>query len=334
MKKPLISIVIPCFNEEKTISSLLEAIRSQTVDMDSIEVLIADGLSTDKTREIIREYSSQHPELAVVILDNEKRVIPYGLNKAIRAAQGEIILRMDAHAIPAKDYVALSLEALKTGKGDNVGGVIDIQPGSPTKIASAIAVATAHPLGVGDAMYRWATKAGYTDTVAFGCYYKTTVEKVGFYNESLKANEDYEFNARLRRLGMKIWVEPAIRAVYYSRPTLRALSRQYFSYGFWKVKMLKLFPKTLRWRQALPPLFVLGNLMLLLVSIFWFQAIWIFTAVMTAYLLILAAGSVKPAMKQKNATLIIGVPLAILTMHFSWGSGFLASVFGMGKKEI
>jgi len=334
MKKPLISIVIPCFNEEKTISSLLEAIRSQTVDMDSIEVLIADGLSTDKTREIIREYSSQHPELAVVILDNEKRVIPYGLNKAIRAAQGEIILRMDAHAIPAKDYVALSLEALKTGKGDNVGGVIDIQPGSPTKIASAIAVATAHPLGVGDAMYRWATKAGYTDTVAFGCYYKTTVEKVGFYNESLKANEDYEFNARLRRLGMKIWVEPAIRAVYYSRPTLRALSRQYFSYGFWKVKMLKLFPKTLRWRQALPPLFVLGNLMLLLVSIFWFQAIWIFTAVMTMYLLILAAGSVKPAMKQKNATLIIGVPLAILTMHFSWGSGFLASVFGMGKKEI
>jgi len=334
MKKPLISIVIPCFNEEKTISSLLEAIRSQTVDMDSIEVLIADGLSTDKTREIIREYSSQHPELAVVILDNEKRVIPYGLNKAIRAAQGEIILRMDAHAIPAKDYVALSLEALKTGKGDNVGGVIDIQPGSPTKIASAIAVATAHPLGVGDAMYRWATKAGYTDTVAFGCYYKTTVEKVGFYNESLKANEDYEFNARLRGLGMKIWVDPAIRAVYYSRSTLRALSRQYFSYGFWKVKMLKLFPKTLRWRQALPPLFVLGNLMLLLVSIFWFQAIWIFTAVMTMYLLILAAGSVKPAMKQKNATLIIGVPLAILTMHFSWGSGFLASVFGMGKKEI
>ncbi len=334
MKNPMISIVIPCLNEEKTITFLLEAILSQTIDVKLIEVLIADGLSTDKTRERIKGFSSQHPELDVTILDNEKRVIPYGLNKAIRAARGEIILRMDAHAIPASDYVALSVAALSEGRGNNVGGVIDIHPGNATYIARAIAIATAHPLGVGDAMYRWATKAGYADTVAFGCYYKTTVEKVGFYNETLKANEDYEFNARLRGLGMKIWVDPAIRAVYYSRSTLKALSKQYFSYGYWKVKMLRMFPKTLRWRQALPPLFVLGNLMLLLVSIFWFQAIWIFTAVMVMYIFILAAGSVKPAIKQKKAALILGVPLAIMTMHFSWGSGFIVSLIGIGKKEI
>jgi succinoglycan biosynthesis protein ExoA len=334
MKIPQISIVIPCFNEEKTIASLLESIFSQTVELELIEVLIADGLSTDTTREKIKEFSSMHPELEVIILDNEKRVIPYGLNKAIRAARGEIIVRMDAHAIPANDYVALSVAALIEGKGDNVGGVIDIHPGSTTNMAGAIAVATAHPLGVGDAMYRWATKAGYADTVAFGCYYKTTVEKVGFYNETLKANEDYEFNARLRGLGMKIWVDPAIRAVYYSRATIKALSKQYFSYGYWKVKMLRMFPQTLRWRQALPPLFVLGNLMLLLVSIFWFKAIWIFAAVLLIYIFILTAGSVKPASRQKKAALIFGVPLAIMTMHFSWGSGFLVSMFGKGKKEI
>jgi succinoglycan biosynthesis protein ExoA len=334
MKNPRISIVIPCLNEESTIAFLLDAICSQSIDLSLIEVLIADGLSTDKTREKIKNFSSLHPELELFIVDNEKRVIPYGLNKAIRAARGEIIVRMDAHAIPASDYVALSIAALTDGKGNNVGGVIDIHPGSATTIANAIAIATAHPLGVGDAMYRWATKAGYADTVAFGCYYKTTVEKIGFYNESLKANEDYEFNARLRGLGMKIWVDPAIRAIYYSRSTLKALSRQYFSYGYWKVKMLRMFPKTLRWRQALPPLFVLGNLMLLLISIFWIQAIWIFTAVMLMYLFILVAGSLKPGIQQKKAALILGVPLAIMTMHFSWGSGFLVSLFGKGKKEI
>lgn len=321
------SIVIPCYNEEKTITSLLNAIYSQTIDLASVEVIIADGLSTDKTRELIEEFALAHPNLEVIVIDNEKRVIPYGLNKAIRAARGEIIIRMDAHAIPAQDYVMKSVAELREGKGDNVGGVIDILPGGNGTIASAIAIATAHPLGVGDAMYRWAIKAGTADTVAFGCYYKTTVEKVGYYNEALKANEDYEFNARLRRLGLKIWIDPEIRAVYYSRATLRSLSRQYFLYGFWKVRMLRMFPKTIRWRQALPPLFVFGNLMLLLLSVFWFPAIWFFIAVIFVYLLILTIGSVKPAIKQKNSALMIGIPLAISTMHFSWGSGFLVSLF-------
>ena len=325
-KKPTISIVIPCYNEERTITSLLDAIYTQNIDLADIEVIIADGLSTDKTREFIKAFILAHPNLEIIVIDNEKRVIPYGLNKAIRSARGEIIIRMDAHAIPAQDYIAKCVEELRAGKGDNVGGVIDILPGGNGNIARAIAIATAHPLGVGDAMYRWATKAGTADTVAFGCYYKTTVEKIGYYNETLKANEDYEFNARLRGLGLKIWINPEIRAIYYSRATLRSLSRQYFLYGFWKVRMLRMFPKTIRWRQALPPLFVLGNLMLLLLSVFWFPAIWFFIALIFVYLLFLTIGSVKPAMRQKNLALIFGIPLAISTMHFSWGSGFLVSL--------
>ena len=324
--KPTISIVIPCYNEERTITSLLDAIYSQNIDLNSIEVIIADGLSTDKTRGLIEEFVLTHPNLEVIVIDNENRVIPYGLNKAIRSARGEIIIRMDAHAIPAKDYAAKSVAELREGKGDNVGGVIDILPGGNGAIAKAIAIATAHPLGVGDAMYRWATKAGTADTVAFGCFFKSTIEKVGYFNETLKANEDYEFNVRLRKLGFKIWIDPGIRAVYYSRATLRSLSRQYFLYGFWKVKMLRMFPKTIRWRQALPPLFVLGNLMILLLSVFWFPAIWFFIAVILVYLLILTIGSVKPALKQKNCALVVGIPLAIATMHFSWGSGFLVSL--------
>jgi len=333
MYSPAISIVIPCFNEEKNIADLLDAIRFQTVSLDSIEVIIADGLSTDNTRKIINQYSTDHPELQVHIIDNKKRVIPAGLNKAIKAAEGEIIIRLDAHAIPALDYVARSVLALKEGLGDNVGGVIDIRSSRNSWIAHSIAIATAHPLGVGDAKYRWGTKAVEADTVAFGCFYKSTVEKVGFFNESLLVNEDYELNARLRNLGMKIWVDPAIRAIYFSRPTLKTLAKQYFSYGYWKVRMLRMLPKTLRWRQALPPLFILGILMLLLLTIFWFPAIWILVVTLLAYLLILVTGAMKPTIDQKKAALFIGVPMAIITMHFSWGAGFWFSLFSPGKKE-
>jgi len=330
---PAISIVIPCFNEEKNIANLLDAIRSQTVSLDSLEVIIADGGSTDNTRKILNQYSTNHPELQVHILNNEKRVIPAGLNKAIKAAEGDVIIRLDAHAIPAPDYVARSVEALNGGLGDNVGGVIDIRSNENTWIARAIAIATAHPLGVGDAKYRWGTKAVRADTVAFGCFYKTTVEKVGYYNESLLVNEDYEFNARLRNLGLKIWVDPAIRATYFSRPSLKTLAKQYFSYGYWKVRMLRMFPKTLRWRQALPPTFIFGILMLLLLTIFWFPAIWILAAILLIYLLTLAVGAVKPTIDHKKAALFIGIPLAIITMHFSWGTGFWFSLFNPGKKE-
>lgn len=333
MSNPKISVVIPCFNEEKTIEALLDAIRGQSVSLEELEVIIADGFSTDKTRQLISSYAALHPELNIQIVDNEKKVIPAGLNKAIRAAEGTIIVRVDAHTIPAWDYIERSVDALSAGLGDNVGGVIDIRPGKDTWIGQSIAIATAHPLGVGDAKYRTAKRAGEADTVAFGCYYKTTVEKVGYYNEKLYINEDYEFNTRLSALGMKIWVDPAIRTIYYSRASLWALAKQYFSYGFWKVRMLRKFPKTLRWRQALPPLFVLGILMLLLLSIFWLPAMWILLGIVITYVLILAIGSLRSTIKQKELRLEIGIPLAIMTMHISWGSGFWWSLFGGEQKD-
>jgi len=329
----LISLIVPCFNEENTIEKLLEAIRSQTVPLEVVEVIIADGFSTDNTRNKINEYRIKHPDLNITIIDNEKKVIPAGLNKAIKAAKGDIILRMDAHAYPASDYIEKSVAALTAGLGDNVGGVIDIRPPNNSWIARSISVATAHPLGVGDAKYRWTTKTSEVDTVAFGCFYKSTVDKAGYYNESLTANEDYELNARLRKMGLKIWVDPAIRAVYFSRPDLKSLAKQYYSYGFWKVRMLRMFPDTIRWRQALPPLFVFGILMLLLLSVIWFPAFWIFVIVSLLYLFILAIGALKPAFTQKDAALFIGIPLAIMTMHFSWGTGFWMSLLKSGKKE-
>jgi len=331
---PEVSIVIPCLNEEKNILALLEAIYHQTYPHTRLEVIISDGLSTDLTRQKIAEFQSQHPDLFIQVLDNPARKIPTGLNQAIRAAHGAIITRMDAHAIPAADYVERSVEGLKAGLGDNVGGVIDVRPGANTWIARAISVATAHPLGVGDAKYRWATKAGESDTVAFGTYTKSKVEEIGYYNEALQANEDYEFNSRLRAAGGKIWIDPLIRAVYYSRATLKALARQYFTYGFWKFRMLRRSPETLRWRQALPPVFVLGVLMLLLLSAFssWARALLIIG--LGVYLLILIAASAKIALIKSDLRLVFGIPLAIGCMHFCWGTGFWWSILNPKKEGI
>jgi glycosyltransferase involved in cell wall biosynthesis len=315
-------LIIPCYNEELTIDALLQAIVDQTYPLDDMEVIIADGLSTDNTREKIHTFAQSHLQPSISIIDNPKRIIPAALNLAIRAAHGKLIVRMDAHTLPAQDYIARSVAAYDEGRGEDIGGVIDIHPGRNNWIGRSIAVATRHPLGVGDAKYRWAKEASYADTVAFGTYARKTFDEIGLYDESLLVNEDYELNVRLRASGGRVWVDPAIRATYYSRPDLSSLARQYFTYGFYKFHMLKQHPRTLRWRQALPPLFVLGILMLLLLAAFWNVARVALFVVVVLYLLILILGALFEAIKQKNVVLLAGIPLAIMTMHFSWGSGF------------
>jgi glycosyltransferase involved in cell wall biosynthesis len=323
---PRVSLIIPCYNEENTIELLLNSIEQQSYPQNKMEIIIADGFSTDKTRQIIKTFRETHRKMNIHVVDNPKRVIPAALNAAIRASSGELIVRMDAHTIPAANYVELSVKAYDEGKGEDVGGVIDITPGSSSWIGRSIAVATRHPLGVGDARYRWATKATYAETVAFGTYPRKIFDQIGFYDESLVANEDYEMNTRLREVGGRIWIDPAIRATYHSRPDLSSLAKQYFTYGFYKFRMLKKFPKTIRWRQALPPLFVLGILMLLLLALFWKAAQIILIVVLALYLLILASGAIPEALKKRDLILIPGIPLAIMTMHFSWGSGFWWSI--------
>lgn len=323
---PLVSVIIPCYNEQKTIGLLLEALAAQTYPQQRLEVVISDAMSTDATREVISKYQQAHPALKIKVVDNPQQIIPAGLNMAIRASSGEIITRMDAHSIPAKDYVALSVSELLEGKGQNVGGVIAIKPGNDTWIGRSISVATAHPLGVGDARYRWTKVAGPADTVAFGTFYRSLFDQIGYYNENLLVNEDYELNTRIRQSGGIIWIDPAIRAEYYSRGELTSLARQYFIYGYWKFKMLKRYPRSIKLRQILPPVFVFCILMLLLASFILSIARILLGSVLGFYLLALVAGSILPARNQKSISMLAGVPAAIATMHFSWGSGFIWSM--------
>jgi glycosyltransferase involved in cell wall biosynthesis len=323
---PLVSIIVPCYNEEATICLLLEAIAAQTFPQREMEVILADGMSSDHTRERAAACAAEHPDLALRVVDNPKRIIPAGLNCALNAASGEIIIRLDAHSMPASDYVERTVADLRAGLGDNVGGVWEIRPGREHWIARSIAAAAAHPLGVGDALYRYTTQASAVDTVPFGGFERKLITRIGSFDETLLTNEDYEFNTRIRQNGGRVWLDPAIRSVYFARPTLPALAQQYFRYGFWKWRMLKRYPTTLRWRQAIPPLFVFSLLALVLLSAFWWLARLALAAELGVYLLALLAGAVDMARRKQDARLLVGVPAAIATMHVSWGWGFLWSM--------
>ena len=164
-----VSVIIPCFNEEGTIERTLSSLLQQTFPASLMEVFIIDGFSTDATRRVIEQWSRQHSELRLQVLDNPARKIPHALNLGIAAAQAPIILRMDAHAIPAVDYVARCVAHLQAGRGDNVGGQWEIQASVDTPAGQAIAIAAGHPLGSGGASYRSGGVAAEVDTVPYGC---------------------------------------------------------------------------------------------------------------------------------------------------------------------
>jgi glycosyltransferase involved in cell wall biosynthesis len=323
---PFVSIIVPCYNEQATIRSLLDAILAQTYPRAQMEVVIADAHSQDKTRERITAFAAEHPDFSLRVLDNPRRTIPSGLNLAIAAARGEILIRLDAHSMPIPEYVERCVQALEAGKGANVGGAWMIRAGGSGWIPESIAAAAAHPLGVGDAKYRIQAGAGAVDTVPFGAFRRELIERIGGFDETLLTNEDYEFNARLRRSGGRVWFDPEIRSTYIARASLAELARQYWRYGFWKFRMLRRYPETIRWRQALPPLFM-ASLIVLGLLCFWFPFAWLVLFFeIIFYLVALTAAGIHTALRQRRPLLAPGLILAIATMHVAWGSGFLWSL--------
>jgi succinoglycan biosynthesis protein ExoA len=318
-----VSVIVPCYNEQATIRQLLDALYDQTYPLNEMEVVIADGLSTDRTRAEIMDFQLNHPQLEVRVVDNIHRIIPSGLNRAIEAAKGKYIVRLDAHSIPYRDYIRSCIKGLEDGLGDNIGGIWKIQPGASTWVAKAIAIAVSHPIGAGDARYRIGGAAQEVDTVPFGAFRRDLINKIGMFDETLLTNEDYEFNVRLRQYGGRVWLDPSIYSIYYARPTLRELAKQYWRYGYWKAQMLRKHPKTLRWRQVLPPLFVLALLSLGILSFGWNLARWLLAIIVLLYGIVILSIGIQMSLKHKSISIAIGVPLATATIHLSWGTSFL-----------
>ena len=322
-----ISVIVPCRNEEATIHKLLDSLFNQTVSHDEFEIIIADGLSDDSTLEKIADFKMNHPTMNISVVENSKQNIPAGLNCSINNSSGKYIIRLDAHSIPNNDYLERCVNLLKKGIAENVGGLWIIHSTNDSLVAKAIAIAASHPLGVGGANYRIASsKSGYVDTVPFGAFLRSTLDKVGLFDETLLSNEDYELNARIRKSGGRIYLDSSIKCGYFARESYRKLARQYWRYGFWKFKMLLRYPDTIRLRQALPPVFLLSLVFLFIISITNFRFLIFLIGEIIIYIATLFLGTHKSIRSTENPLLMWGLTVfSILTMHFSWGLGFLYS---------
>ena len=328
-----VSVVIPCRNENARIAALLDAIRSQETAV--LEVVIVDTGSTDGTVAIVGRYQQHHTDLRLRCLSHPNAGIAEAMNRGIETAHGEVIVRLDGHSRPRPDYVKRAVGTLRDSGAAIVGGVWDIVSGDQTQVAEAIALAVAHPLGAGNAVYRTArtTDGGRTevDTVPFGCFRRSTWETLGGFDEGLLTNEDYEFNYRARSSGSTVVLDRDIRCTYFARSTLADLARQYFRYGWWKLEMLKRHPRSLRWRQALPgalvPLFVcLGA-----ASLVWPASRLLLGGFALAYAAILSVTALQVARQQSRLDLVWPLMAAFAAVHGSWSTGFTTNIVSLGR---
>jgi succinoglycan biosynthesis protein ExoA len=325
----MISIIVPCRNESAHIVRLLECLRGQEWAGAEWEAIIADGMSDDGTRETLERYAAADSRISVIA--NPERIVSTGLNRAIRASRGDIIIRMDAHSEYAPDYVRQCVRVLEETGADNVGGPARTK--ARGLLGRAIAAAYHSPYSTGGARFHDEAFEGPADTVVYGCWRKETLIAIGLFDESLVRNQDDELNLRIARSGGKLWQSPKIRSWYQPRNSLAALFRQYFQYGFWKVAVILKHKLPASVRHLVPGAFVLANVVLALCVLGSAVAGWgggfllakAWAALVALYFGISIAASAltpRPAGGEVRPLL----PLVYATYHFSYGLGFLAGI--------
>jgi|Deesub1362B_J571_1020462.scaffolds.fasta_scaffold02302_5 glycosyltransferase involved in cell wall biosynthesis len=323
---PRVTIIVPIRNEERYIAQCLDSILANDYPKDRLEVLVIDGMSTDRSQKIVQEYARRYPFIR--LLNNPKRIQSSALNIGIHEAKGDVIIRMDAHTTYASDYIRQCVTLLQTTGATNVGGV-QYAVGTGY-ISNAIAIATTSPFGAGDAQFRYSNREKWVDTVYLGAWYKRTLEALGGFNEEWVVNEDYELNHRLRKAGGKVLLSPNIRCKYYVRGSLKALAYQYFRYGLWKVKTLKAHPDSLRWRQLVPPVFVFS----LIASIIFLHIFWMVGIIIPSFYVIANLVASFWAAQHRGWQYLPLLPFVFATIHLSWGIGFWAGLVRFGVPHI
>lgn len=309
---------MPIRNEGDFIARSLGAVLAQDYPHDRLEVLIADGMSTDDTRSVIYQLA-QTTTIPIRIVDNRGKIVPTGFNTALQQAQGEIIVRVDGHTIIAHDYVSRCVELLQRSSADNVGG--KMHASGTNKFGEAVAVATSTPFGVGGARFHYSDKEEYVDTVYMGAWRRELFERIGFFDEELIRNQDDEFNYRLRSSGGQILLSPAINSEYFNRSSLPGLWRQYYQYGLYKVRVMQKHPRQMRPRQFAPALLISALLGVGILSVLnrqmrrlWYLAIATYGAANLLASLLTA--------RRNGWQHLRYLPIVYAVLHFSYGLGF------------
>ena len=321
---PFVTVVIPVRNEARSIAECLRAVGAQDYPPERFEVFVVDGGSHDGSREIVERTAGADARFRH--LDNPGGLVPAALNRGLRAARGDIFLRIDAHTIVAPDYVRRCVERLLASGAENVGG--PMSPQGRTLLGEGIAAAMHCRFGVGPARFRYAREVEEVDTVYLGAFPRRLFDRIGEFNEAMVRNQDYEMNYRIRRAGGRILVDPAIRSTYLVRPDLPSLWRQFGSYGYWKAQMLRRHPRSLRPRQLAAPALVaalgiggLASLASLFSTFLPASGRWLFVAVAALYLAASLGVSCAVAAR-RGLRAALALPAVFATMHLAWGGGF------------
>lgn len=319
----MITVVCPIYNEEKYIARCIESIMEQDYPKSDMEVLFVDGMSTDHTRAIIEEYLPRCPYLRVI--DNPQRIVPYAMNAGIKAAKGDVIIRLDAHALYPSNYFSELVRKLYELNADNVGAVCRTLPANDTPKCKAIASALSSAFGMGNSYFRIGAKEiKQVDTVPFGCYRKDVFDRIGLYDNDLVRNQDDELNARLIKHGGKIYLIPYIVVDYFARDTIKKTGKMFYQYGLYKPLVNKKLGSPATIRQFFPLAFVLGLIFGLILSILIKYILISYVVVVTMYFLLALMFSLK---SYSSISQVMWQIATYFTIHLNYGWGYLVGIY-------
>jgi glycosyltransferase involved in cell wall biosynthesis len=325
---PIVTVIMPIRNEAGFIQKSLGSILAQDYPADKLQILVADGMSTDDTRAILRSQGGLFGDFDLI--DNPGKIVPTGMNAALVKARGQVVVRVDGHCEIAPDYIRNCVRHLAENQVDGVGGPLETIGTTP--LAKLIATAMSSSFGVGGSAFRTVRdQTMLTDTVAFPAYSIKAIKLAGPYDEEFVRNQDDEYNYRLRSLGAKILLASDVRAKYYSRASLASLWHQYYQYGFWKVRVMQKHPRQMQPRHFVPSLFLLTLIMGLLLTPFSLNAALLLGLAIATYLATSVAVSIRLAWRGAARELprlrtLAFLPIIFATLHLSYGSGLLAGL--------
>lgn len=327
-KETIVSVVMPIYNEEKYIETCIDSLLLQDYPIDKMEWIFVDGCSQDKTVELLGKYQNCYPEL-IKIYDNPHKIVPYAMNIGIEASRGKYIVRLDAHADYAKDYISKCIYYLECTCAENVGGVAETKANG--FMGNSIAKMLSSKFGVGNSQFRTNGESGYVDTVPFGAFKREVFTKYGGYDERLVRNQDNEMNFRIRKNGGKIYLSNDIHFSYYCRDTIRGISRMARQNGMWNVITMKLCPGSMGIRHFVPFMFVASIFGLGILSTLHPVPAVLLRLELVLYCVLDLFFSVKQA-----SNLIESFALIILfpVFHISYGLGSMLGVVKLFSKEF
>ncbi len=320
-----VSVIIPIYNEEKHIAACIESMIEQDYPSEQMELILADGESSDNTVAIINNYTKKYK--FIKLINNPERTVPYAFNKGIEISEGDYILFIGAHSILPKNYISRLISGAVSLNADNVGGVIDTLPANDTLTAKTIALALKNPFGMGNSMFRIGlSEIKQVDTVPFGCYKREIFDKIGVFDTDLTRNQDDEFNARLIQNGGKIFILPDLVIKYFARDSFKKTAKMFYQYGLFKPLVNKKLKHPATLRQFVPPIFVLYIFLGLILSLIINKIYILYLIGLFFYALISFGVSVFSAVKQKTFLLTFTLPAIFFIIHISYGIGYLHGI--------